>query len=184
MIRAGLTRWVQAPPVTGPLALLGMGLAVALPTAIRAAVDGVVTGCEFTPYLPFVLLSAILMRWWHAGAVAVISVAVLGGLFFGPMVDPHGMACFLSGAGIFLASAAMMIAVVVGARRVFGAMLSRGTDESSGGIVFSLDQGKVWASWYGQGPPVLLGSQRKVSGMMKDFLAQEELGKRLTGRPS
>lgn len=184
MTRAGLTRWVQAPPVTGPLALLGVVVAVAIPTAIRAAIDGVVTGCEFTPYLPFVLLSAILMRWWHAGAVAVASVAVLGGLFFGPLVDPHGMACFLSGAGIFLASAAVMIAVVVLARRVCAAMLNRGADESPGGIVFSLDQGKVWASWYGQGPPVLLGSQRKVSVMMEDFLAQEELGKRLTGRSS
>ncbi len=184
MIRAGLTRWVQAPPVTGPLALLGGFVAVALPTGIRAAIDGVVTGCEFTPYLPFVLLSAILMRWWHAGLVALVSVAVLGGLFFGPLIDPHGMACFLSGASIFLASSAVMIAIVVFARRVFGAMLNRGADESSGGIVFSLDQGKVWASWYGQGPPVLLGSQRKVSVMMEDFLAQEELGKRLTRRSS
>ena len=59
-------------------------------------------------------------------------------------------------------------------------MLNRGADESPGGIVFSLDDGKVWASWYGQGPPVLLGSQKKVSGMMEDFLAQEEVGKRLT----
>ena len=184
MIRGSLTRWVQAPPVTGPLALLGIIVAVALPTAIRAAIDGIVTGCEFTPYLPFVLLSAILMRWWHAGAVAVVSVAVLGGLFFGPLVDPHGMACFLSGAGIFLASSAMMIAIVVSARRVFAIVLNRGADESPGGIVFSLDQGKVWASWYGQGPPVLLGSQRRVSGMMGDFLAQEELGKRLTDRTS
>jgi len=31
---------------------------------------------------------------------------------------------------------------------------------------------------------VLLGSQRKVSEMMQDFLAQEELAKRLTKRMS
>jgi hypothetical protein len=46
------------------MALLCGIFAVALPTAIRAAIDGVVTGCEFTPYLPFVLFSAILLRWW------------------------------------------------------------------------------------------------------------------------
>jgi hypothetical protein len=183
MIRAGLTRWVQAPPVTGSLALLCGFAAVGLPTAVRAAIDGIVTGCEFTPYLPFVLLSAILMRWWHAGVVALLSVAILGGLSFGPMVDPHGLACFASGAAIFLASSAVMIGIVVFARRVFGSMLNRGADESPGGIVFSLDDGKVWASWYGQGPPVLLGSQKKVSGMMGDFLAQEAVGKRLTRKP-
>ena len=58
-------------------------------------------------------------------------------------------------------------------------MQKRGTDESLGGIVFSLERGEVWASWYGNAPPVLLGSQRKVSEMMQDFLKQEELGKRL-----
>jgi hypothetical protein len=57
----------------------------------------------------------------------------------------------------------------------------RGSDESAGGIVFSLEKGEVWASWYGQGAPVLLGSQRKVSEMMSDYLAQERLGKRLSG---
>jgi len=61
-------------------------------------------------------------------------------------------------------------------------MEKRGVDESLGGIVFSLEKGQVWASWYGQGPPVLLGSQRKVGEMMKDFLAQEELARRLSQR--
>lgn len=180
MIRAGLTRWVQAPPITGRLALLCMFIAVALPTGIRAAIDGAVTGCEFTPYLPFVLLAAILLRPWHAGVVALLSVAILGGLFLGPLVDLHGKSCFLSGGGIFLASSAVMIGVVIFARRLFAAMHNRGADESPGGIVFSLEQGQVWASWYDQGPPVLLGSQKMVSGMMEDFLAQEELGKRLS----
>ena len=50
---------------------------------------------------------------------------------------------------------------------------------SAGGIVFSLEKGEVWASWYGHGAPVHLGSQRKVSEMMEDFLAQVEVGKRL-----
>ena len=70
-------------PLTGWLALLGAIAAVALPTVVRVAVNGVVTGCEFTPYLPFVLISAILLGWKHAIAVALASVVVLGGLFFG-----------------------------------------------------------------------------------------------------
>ncbi|HWL75611.1 MAG TPA: hypothetical protein VNQ74_17220, partial [Burkholderiaceae bacterium] len=69
--------------MSGWLALLcGIG-AVAVPTIVRVAVNGVVTGCEFTPYLPFVLLSAIFLGWKQAIAVALASVAVLGGLFFG-----------------------------------------------------------------------------------------------------
>ena len=162
MMRNNLMRWLQAPPVTGTLALLVGVLAVAVPTAIRAAIDGVVTGCEFTPYLPFVLLSAILLRWWQAALVALASVAILGGIFIGPLHE-FAPACFVSSAGIFLGSSAAMIFTMVVIRRVVRALQVRGEDESEGGIVFSLDRGQVWASWYGQGPPILLGSQRKVS---------------------
>jgi len=169
--------------MTGPLGILCGITAVALPTIVRASVDGVVTGCEFTPYLPFVLLSAILLRWWQAGAVALASVAVMGGLFLGPPTAFVTSVCFRSGAGLFLVSSAMMIGVVILIRRAFAAVRSRGADESLGGIVFSLEEGQVWASWYGQGPPVLLGSQTRVSRMMKDFLAQAEVGKRLNNRP-
>src|SRR5687767_7718366 len=79
-----LTRWLQAPFVTGGSALVCGVVAVALPTIIRVSANGVVTGCEFTPYLPFVLLSAILLRWWQAGAVALASAAVFSGVFVGP----------------------------------------------------------------------------------------------------
>jgi hypothetical protein len=180
MIRAGLTRWFQAPPATGRLALGCAIIAVALPTMVRAAIDGVVTGCEFTPYLPFVLLSAILLRWWQAGAVALAAVAILGGLFMGPPSEFLASECFLSSAGIFLASSAMMIGVVTLIRAVFGAIQRR--DESAGGIVFSLEKEEVWASWYGSGPPMRLGSQKRVEEMMEDFLAQGELGRRLAGK--
>ena len=50
-------------------------------------------------------------------------------------------------------------------------------------VSLSLEQGEVWASWYGQAAPVNLGSQRKVSEMMEDFLAQVELGERLKRPP-
>ena len=179
MIRASFSRALQAPPVTGPLALV-VGLAtVALPTIVRAAVSGTVTGCEFTPYLPFVLISAVLLRWWLAGAIALASVAVLGGLFFAPLRFSE---CFMSSAGVFLASSAVMIGFVVLVRGVVTAAQRYGVEESSDGIVFSLEDEQVWASWYGNSPPVRLGSQTKVSRMMKDFLAQIEVGRRLNGR--
>jgi len=179
MIRAGINRWLQASPLSGWSALSCMAVAVGFPTIVRAAVNGVVTGCEFTPYLPFVLLAAILLRWWQASAVAIVSVAILGGLFTRSPADVITLPCFISGAGMFLASSALIIGVIVFVRRMITALQNRGADESLGGIVFSLEEGTVWASWYGQGTPVRLGSQRRVSEMMKDFLAQEELARRL-----
>lgn len=180
MVHAGFHRWLRTPLVTGRQALLCAIAAVAVPTIVRAAVDGVVTGCEFTPYLPFVLISAIALRWWQAGAVALASAAILGGVFYGPTNEHITSTCFLSGAGIFLASSAMMIGVVVLVRRTIVAVQNRGA--SDGRIVFSLEGDEVWASWYDQGPPVRLGTEGTVSEMMEDFLAQVELGKRLTGQ--
>jgi hypothetical protein len=75
-----------------------------------------------------------------------------------------------------------MIGAVMVIRRVAAAMLRRDFDESAGDIVFSLQNDEVWASWYGAGPPMRLGSQNRVEIMMEDFLAQGELGKRLTQR--
>lgn len=181
MIRAGLKQWLHAPVLTGRLALLCGIAAVALGTIIRAAISGIVTGCEFTPYLPFVLLSAVLLRWWQAGLVALTSVAALGALFMGPPEELLGSECFWSSGSIFLAASAAMIGCVVIVRHLFVSIHRQGADESAGGVVFSLEDGKVWASWYGQNLPVLLGSESKVSRMMHDFLAQVEVGKRLNG---
>ena len=180
MFQTGLHRWLQAPLVTGRLALLCGIAAVAIPTIVRAAIDGVVTGCEFTPYLPFVLITALALGWWQASAVAVTSAAILGGVVFGPTNTHFTSSCFLSSAGIFLASSAAMIGVVVLVRRTIVAIQNRGA--SDGGVVFSLQGDQVWASWYDQGPPVRLGPEGNVSAMMQDFLAQVELGKRLTGQ--
>jgi hypothetical protein len=179
VIRAGFTRWLRGPPLTGPPALLCLFAAVAVPTLVRAAIDGVVTGCEFTPYLPFVFLAAILLRWWKAAVAALASVAVLGGLFSSPLQNP---ACFLPSAGIFLASSAAMIGAVMVIRSAMEAMRRRGGDATSDEVVFSLEEGEVWASWYDEGPPLHLGSQKRVSRMMRDFLKQEEVGKRLKDR--
>ena len=181
MLRVSVTRILREPLLTGRLALLGGIVAVALPTIARAAVNGVVTGCEFTPYLPFVLLAAILLGWWQAALVALASVAILGGLFVGEPGLLNAQACFLSGAGIFLASSAIIIGTILAIRRVLERIQLRIPDESSDGIIFSLERGDVWASWHGHGPPMRLGSKKKVSAMMEDYLAQQKLGERLTG---
>lgn len=175
-----LNRWLSGPPLSGWLAFLFALTCVWIPTVIRLAVNGVVTGCEFTPYLPFVLLSAIALRWWVAGTVALAAVAVMGG-FFGGM-PTHHLACFEDSASIFLASAAAMITVALVVRRTVATLQKRGADEAAGGIIFSLEKGQVWASWYGQDAPLLLGSQRRVSEMMRDFLKHEELAERLVAK--
>ena len=111
-----------------------------------------------------------------------VRVHVHAVLFIGPPNELVASTCFMSSAGIFIAASAVMIGTVVLVRRVIAAIQSRGADEVSGEIVFSLEKEQVWASWYGQGPPVRLGSENRVSEMMEDFLAQVELGKRLNRR--
>ena len=113
MFQAGFHRWLRTPLITGRLAVLCGLAAVGVPTMVRAAIDGVVTGCEFTPYLPFVLITALALGWWQAGAVALASAAILGGVLSGPAEQYFTSSCFISGAAIFLASSAMMIGVVV-----------------------------------------------------------------------
>ena len=74
-------------------------------------------------------------------------------------------------------SARACVAVAILVRRLIGNLQRRGADEGSGGIVFSVEQGEVWASWYGQGAPLRLGPQRKVARMMEEFLAGAEQAK-------
>lgn len=47
-------------------------------------------------------------------------------------------------------------------------------------LIFSLTEGYVWASWPGTVASVKLGTQATVRAVMRDFLAQCELGDRLT----
>jgi|KBSMisStandDraft_5_1062788.scaffolds.fasta_scaffold5886894_1 hypothetical protein len=52
-------------------------------------------------------------------------------------------------------------------------------------LIFSLADGFVWASWAGSVPKVRLGEYEAVTAMMRDFLAQSELGERLAnGKPT
>ena len=180
MFATGFDRLLRTPVLGGAPAFVFALFAVACPTLIRAAMTGGILGCEFTPYLPFVLGAAILLRWWQAGLVALASVAVMGGLFDGSMI--FEMPCFPLAAAIFLAASAMMVGIAIILRRMLAALRNRGDDHADDEIVFSLKEGIVWASWYGDDAPVMLGTERKVSEMMEDFLAQGEVARRLAAR--
>ena len=180
-MKSAVNRLIEAPLLSGRIALLAGIIAVGIPTSIRAAVSGVVTGCEFTPYLPFVLLAAIFLGSGPSALVALAAVAILGGLFAAPPHEHMTQACFLSGAGLFLASSAMIIGTVLAVRHFLSSTRRGGQDEAAEGVIFSLERGEVWASWHGSGPPVRLGSKRRVGEMMEDYLAQVRLGERLTG---
>jgi hypothetical protein len=177
MIRAGLSRWLSGPVLTGWRALACGSIAVALPTLVRAAINGEVTGCEFTPYVPFLLVAAILLRWWQASLVAIAAVAIMGGLFEGLLSRHVIPACFAPSATVFLAASAGLIAFASVLRRLIAGLQK--PNEEAGGVVFSLDRGEVWASWYGHAHPLRLGTRRKVARMMEDFLKQEDLARRL-----
>ncbi|MCL6739871.1 hypothetical protein LZ518_01790 [Sphingomonas sp. RB56-2] len=174
-------RWLQGPPLTGRLALLCGIAATSAATATRFAIDDMVVGCEFTIFLPFVLLAALLLRWWLASLVALACALFFGFIFVGTPSAMLASHCFLPSSAMFLLASGTMIGFVMVARALFHAMHVPGEDESPGGIIFSLEDDKVWATWYGQGSPVLLGSASKVSSMMEDFLAQLAVGKRLNG---
>ena len=88
MIRARLIDWLVAPRLTGLLAFACFMVMLAVPAIIRVGLEGSVTGCEFTPFLPFVLIAAVLLRWWQAALVSAFAVAILGGLFPWPGTLP------------------------------------------------------------------------------------------------
>jgi len=75
---------------------------------------------------------------------------------------------------MFLAASGAMIGFVLLARGLVAAMQRAGEDEAAGGVVFSLEDGEVWASWNGSGAPVRLGSKKNVSEKMKSFLAHAD----------
>lgn len=72
-----LSKLLLSPPETGKRGLLISILLIAVPTALRLSVDEHVTGVAFTPYIPFVLLAALLVGWRPAAAIALAS-AVFG----------------------------------------------------------------------------------------------------------
>jgi len=62
-----------------------------------------------------------------------------------------------------------------------GTHLSPANGHASHALLFSLEDGFVFASWPGASGSVRLGTYEDVREMMRDFLAQSEVGDRLSG---
>ena len=58
-------------------------------------------------------------------------------------------------------------------------LVVRQSQSASGRIIFSLRDNAVWASWPNREESVHLGSYDDVAYMMRDFLAQSDLGERI-----
>ena len=179
MSRAELMRRLLMPSVTGTRAIGLITLCILIPTLIRAAVDGFVTGCEFSVFLPFVLVAAIFMEWRYAAIVALGSVGLADYLFMSHTAFLEGP-CDVYVTGVFLTSSTLIISLVQGIRMRFAGIISTDrTEFASGQVVFSLENNQAWAGWHGRKAMVQLGTKDDVAEMMEDFLAQLELAERL-----
>ena len=173
-----LRRWLVATPIAGKPAFTLAVAAVALPTLYRLSLSGMVMGIGYCPYLPFVLFSALLLGWRHATAVAFVSVVAVDTFFMGPRFQLfEGPTDMLGDLG-FLVISAVIIALVQAIRTAFEDLIG---PTAADGVFFSLENGQAWASWPTAGFHLRLGPQDDVAEMMKDFVAQVELGKRLNG---
>lgn len=166
--------------ISGGWALFWAVAAVATPTLIRLSVQDFVTGCGTVTYVPFILLSALFLGWRFAIPVVLGSAYFADALFMGHghlllegPCDIYGMTAFLIG------SALMVVSVEAVRHEVQNMPGPVGSREGTAGIVFSLEDGQAFASWYGNPSGIRLGSQEEVAEMMEDFLAQLELAKRL-----
>ena len=181
MIRKAVLRdWLEAHPFDGRVALFIGIIAVGVPTALRASVDGLVTGIPVTAYVPFVLASAVLLGWWNASLVALASAFIGDALFVGRSTELFEGPTDIFVVGLFLFVSGVVIGFVELVRSLLADSRKAAVPERPSGIIFSLENGQAWASWAGSGSPVRLGPEGEVAEMMEDFLAQLELGKRLT----
>lgn len=178
-----LSRLLLASPATGLRALLYCIALIAVPTAIRLLLGQVIDRSPFFPYVPFVIIAAIILDWRYATAAALGSWLVADLLFIEPRYQLDFAADELIGFAIFLVSAALMIGMAKAVRAIVeNSLRPARPDTLSTPVVFSRENGQAWASWYGSHSWVRLGPEDSVAEMMRDFLAQMELGERLNGR--
>lgn len=175
--------WLVAPPFMGPLAPILSLAALAMPTAILSLDHSLPAGACCTTYFPFVLLSAVLIGPIYASFVALGSAFLADALFMGPRYQLFESPMDGLGDIASLVSFALIIGLVFAFRKLFVQLRAQQLSVSSkSGIVFSLEKGVAWASVSRARAPVRLGPQDEVAEMMEDFLAQLELGKRLSQR--
>lgn len=175
-----LRRWLIAAPITGPLAALSALFAIAAPTLVNVWIKTVVADTSLMPYIPFILLAAILLGWRYAVLVAMAS-AIVADLWLmgvpGRLLESPAHVFALAS---FMGVAAILVAFVAAVRKLAGFTIPPSRSRRiKGNIIFSLEDGVAWASWYGTQEPICLGNEDEVAAMMEDFLAQREIGRRL-----
>jgi hypothetical protein len=179
--RAEMGRWLLGPPVAGYWAVLWALLAVAIPFALRASLEGTVTGVAITPFVPFVMLSGVFLNWKYAAGVAVADGLIADLYFIGPPGELMEGPTDIFALAVFLLISTMIIGFAQLVRKLLNdGRKRRRANELSSGIVFSLERGEAWAGWRGQSSRVRLGPEDEVAEMMEDFLAQLDLGKRFS----
>jgi len=173
-----LEKLLSTPPLTGKAMLIVSIAAVAAPTAFRAVMNG--GQGDLCPYLPFVTLAAIVLPWRAAAAVAVVSGFLASYLF---EVTPHqmlGMGCGVAGVIYFGVASVLIIGFARAFRKaVADPLWLKPPSTTPRGLVFSRQGGQACVSWYGGRSFVPLGPADEVEEMMRDFLAQQEAGRRL-----
>jgi hypothetical protein len=174
-----LNRCLVDPPAKGARAVLLALAALLLPTLVRFALLGIVSEAGFLSYLPSVLLAAILLGWGHAIVVALGSAVLADLLFVGPPLQFLEGADDIFGFIVFLLSSALIVGLVQVIRPVLRDR-QQPPEQFSNGVIFSLEGGDAWARSSSCSCSVRLGPQDEVAGSMEDFLAQLEVGKRLT----
>jgi len=171
--------WLFAPPLRRAPAWAVTIASIAIPTLIRLDMTPGVDDQTCTIFCPFVLATSILCGWRYAAVVTVATAIACNTLLMGVPYKFHFTRAEIEGIGTYVAYSAFLITVV----GLFRAAASRslrqaGAKGNEKGVVFSLDGGEAWASWYGVEAPVRLGPRDQVVQMMEDFIKQVELGKK------
>lgn len=180
-----LSRLLLAPPARGTKALLYGAVLVAMPTFLRLLLGLLTDRIPLIPYVPFVIVAAIILDWRYAIAVALGSWIVADLLFVEPDYHPSFSTYELIAFSIFFASAALIIIFAKAVRVVVeNSLRPSRPDGIAAPVVFSLERGQAWASWYGSHSWVRLGPEQEVAEMMQDFLAQRDVAKRLQSAAS
>lgn len=182
MVRTALAGWLAMPPIIGPVAPLVGAAALVIPTTLLSMDHALRGGACCTTYVPFVLLSALLLGPVYASFVAVGAAGLADALFMGPRFQLLESPMDTFGDTASIISSALIIGTVYLFRRLLAQRQRSQTRASPAGVIFSRERGQVWASWSCQETPICLGAEKRVHVMMEDYLAQVRLANRLECR--
>lgn len=172
--------WLFTPPLHGAWAAAVSVPSVAIATLVHLNMFSPMDGQVCTVFCPFVLATSILCGWRWALAVAAGSAIGCNTILMGTPYSFHFQRSEIEGLSTFLGYSALVILIIQLFRlKAARSLRQAGAKERTPGIVFSLEEGQAWASWYGIDAPVRLGPRDEVVQMMEDFIAQVELGTRL-----